>query len=100
MAADNGSGDTNDGDVLFDFNTYEEFKKERVKLNYESTLKLWYSLPSELPSVDNQRIRGYSTRQQRARIRKVKRFVVYCLLLKRTFLRRKIRSKGRKMKVF
>ena len=40
MAADNGI----DGNSLFDFDTYEEFRKERLKLNYENTLKLWYSL--------------------------------------------------------
>ncbi|CAF1498497.1 unnamed protein product [Rotaria sordida] len=37
MAAENGN---DDGDILFDFNTYEEFKNEQLKLNYESTLKL------------------------------------------------------------
>lgn len=98
MAADNGSGDTNDdGDILFDFNTYEEFKTERLKLNYESTLKLWYSLPSGLPSIDNQRVKGHTPRQQRVRMRKAKIFVVYYKLLKRTFLKKKIRSKGSRL---
>ena len=30
----------NDKDILFEFSTYEEFTKERLKLNHESTLKL------------------------------------------------------------
>ena len=30
---------TDDGDILFDFDTYEEFKTERLKLNYENTLQ-------------------------------------------------------------
>jgi len=101
MATDHGNGDTNDdGDILFDFNTYEEFKNERLKLNYESTLKLWYSLPSGLPTIDNRRVRGYTRRQQRIRLGKVELFVVYYILLKRTFLKKKIRSKGRKTRIF
>ena len=100
-AAANGSDDTNeDGNILFVFKTYEEFKKERLKLNYESTLKLWYSLPSGLPSIENQRVRGYTSRQQRVRMGKVSLFVVYCTLLKRTFLRKRICSKGRERRMF
>ena len=97
MAADNGSGDTNDGsDILFDFNTYAEFKNERLKLNYENTLKLWYSLPSVLPSIDNRFLRRHTSRQQRVQLRKMKLFAMYYILLKRTFLKKRIRSKGRK----
>jgi hypothetical protein len=100
-AANNGSGDTNnDGDILFDFSTYEDFKNERLKINYESSLKVWYSLPSGLPSIDNQRVRGYTSRQQRLRMGKVSLFVVYCILFKRTFLRKRIYSKGRQTRFF
>ena len=83
-AAASGCGDNNeDGDILFAFKTYEEFKNERLKLNYESTLKLWYSLPSGLPRIENRRIREYTSRQQRVRMGKVSFFAVYCMLLKR-----------------
>jgi hypothetical protein len=95
MAADNGSGDT-----LFDFNTYEEFKNERLKLNYESTLKLWYSLPSVLPSIDNRLLRQHTSRQQRVRMGKITLFPIYYILLKRTFLKKRLRSKGRKTRMF
>ena len=87
----------NDGDALFDFNTYEEFQKERIEINYENTLKLWYSLPTELPSVDNQRVKEYSRQQQRIRMTKVKIFVCKYLLLKKTFFKQKIRSKGSRL---
>jgi hypothetical protein len=46
-----------DNDILFEFQTYEEFQKERLKLNNENTLKLWYSLPSNLTSIDNKLFR-------------------------------------------
>ncbi|CAF1463241.1 unnamed protein product [Didymodactylos carnosus] len=49
-----GTRTTNDDDdVLFQYKTYEEFRTARLKLNYESSLKLWYSLPSDLASIDN-----------------------------------------------
>ncbi|CAF4004367.1 unnamed protein product [Rotaria sp. Silwood2] len=48
MAATNCDSDS---DIPFEFKTYEEFKSERLKLNHENTLKLWYSLPSGLPTV-------------------------------------------------
>ncbi|UJR17091.1 hypothetical protein I4U23_003988 [Adineta vaga] len=86
-----------DGDTLFAFNTYEEFKNERVKINYENTLQLWYSLPSGLPKIDNQRIKEYSSRQQRMRMGKVSAFAVYCALFKRTPLRKRISSKGSRL---
>lgn len=95
MAANN---DNDDGNILFDFDTYEEFRKERLKLNYESTLKIWYSLPSGLPNIDNERVKGYTHRQQRVRMGKAKLFVVYYMLFKRTFLKNRIRSKGKKTK--
>ncbi|CAF1083090.1 unnamed protein product, partial [Adineta ricciae] len=84
---------TND-EVYFEYDTYEEFRQERLKLNYNSTLKLWYSLPNGLPTIDNQLVRRQTTRQQRARVRNMKFFAFYCTLLKKTFLRKKIQSKG------
>ena len=101
MAAAHVSSETNEnGDDLFVFKTYEEFKNERLKLNYESTLKLWYSLPSGLPSIEDQRVRGYTSRQQYARMGKVSLFAVYGTLLRRTFLKKKIDSKGRERRMF
>ena len=91
---------TDDGDILFDFDTYEEFKTERLKLNYENTLQLWYSLPSELRSIDNQRVRAYTSRQQRMQKGKAKLFVVYYVLFRQTFLKKRIHSKGRKTRMF
>lgn len=82
------------GDTYFEYKTYEEFRKERLKLNYDSTLKLWYSLPNGLPSVDNNLVRRQTTKQQRARIRKLKFFAFYCTLFRKTFLKKKIHSKG------
>ncbi|CAF3412441.1 unnamed protein product [Rotaria sp. Silwood1] len=49
--------DNLDSDKYFEFKTYEEFRKERLKLNYDNTLKLWYSLPDTLPINDNNRVR-------------------------------------------
>ncbi|CAF0943955.1 unnamed protein product [Adineta steineri] len=95
MADNNITGDTNDdGNILFDFSTYEEFRTERLKINYENTLKLWYSLPSGLPTVDNRRVRRYSHREQRARKKKVMRFCAYYVLLKRTPYKKKVYAKG------
>jgi len=82
-------------DTYFEFKTYEEFRIERLKLNYDSTLKLWYSLPNGLPTMDNKLVRRQTTKQQRARIRNMKFFALYCTLLKKTFLRKKIQSKGK-----
>jgi hypothetical protein len=82
-------------DTYFEYKTYEEFRKERLKLNYDSTLKLWYSLPQGLPSADNQLVRRQTPKQQRARVRRMKFYAFYCTLLKKTFLRKKIQSKGR-----
>ena len=89
--------DNIDADTYFEFKTYEEFRRERLKLNHESTLKLWYSLPNGLPTIDNQLFRRQTPRQQRARIRNLKFFAFYCTLLKKTFLRNKIQSKGKKL---
>ncbi|CAF4025210.1 unnamed protein product [Adineta steineri] len=84
-----------DTDTYFEFKTYEEFRAARLKLNYDSTLKLWYSLPEGLPtSEDNQLVRRQTTRQQRARVTYMKFYAFYCTLLKKTFLRKKIQSKG------
>ncbi|CAF0822390.1 unnamed protein product [Rotaria sordida] len=81
-------------DIYFEFETYEEFRKERLKLNYDSTLKLWYSLPNGLPTLDNNLVRRQTIKQQRARLRKMKFFAFYCTLFKKTFLKKKIQSKG------
>ncbi|CAF1140949.1 unnamed protein product [Adineta ricciae] len=85
---------TDDDDVLFVFNTYEEFQQEREKLNYENTLRIWYSLPSGLPNIDNERIKRYTSLQQRKRMGKVSAFAIYCILFKKTSLRKKISAKG------
>lgn len=86
--------DDNQTDSYFEYSTYEEFRQERLKLNHESTLKLWYSLPNGLPSLDNQLVRRQTSKQQRKRIRSMKFFAFYCTLLKKTFLRKKIQTKG------
>ncbi len=90
--------DNLDTDTYFQYSTYEEFRKERLKLNYDSTLKLWYSLPQGLPSIDNQLVRRQTPKQQRARVRNMKFFAFYCTLFKKTFLRKKIQSKGKSFK--
>ncbi|CAF5197735.1 unnamed protein product, partial [Rotaria magnacalcarata] len=79
-------------DSYFEFTSYEEFRKERLALNYDSTLKLWYSLPSGLPSVENHLVRRQTSKQQRSRLRKLKFFAFYCTLFKKTFLKKKIQS--------
>ncbi|CAF2616195.1 unnamed protein product [Rotaria sp. Silwood2] len=83
-----------DTETYFEFKTYEEFRKERMKLNYDSTLKLWYSLPNCLPTTDNNLVRRQTPKQQLARLRKMKFFAVYCTLFKKTFLKKKIHAKG------
>jgi hypothetical protein len=83
-------------DTYFEYSTYEEFQSERLKLNYENTLKLWHSLPSGLPNADNKFIRRQTIKQQKARIRKMKFFAFYCSLLGKTCLKAKIHSKGKK----
>lgn len=88
--------DNSTTDTFFEYSTYEEFRTERLKLNYDSTLKLWYSLPPGLPSHDNQLVRRQTTKQQRSRLRKMKFFAFYCALLKKTFLRKKIQAKGKR----
>ncbi|CAF2957672.1 unnamed protein product [Rotaria sp. Silwood2] len=84
-----------DTETYFEFKTYEEFQKERLKLNYDNTLKLWYSLPNCLPTTDNNLVRRQTLKQQRARLRKMKFFAFYCTLFKKTFLKKKIHSKGK-----
>jgi hypothetical protein len=85
-------------DILFEFQTYEEFRRERLKLNNESTLKLWHSLPSNLTNIDNTLFRRQTIRQQRKRTRNFKCFAIYSLLLRKTCLKNKIHSKGKKNK--
>lgn len=89
--------DNMDTDTYFEYKTYEEFRKERLKLNYDSTLKLWYSLPNGLPTTDNQLVRRQTPKQQNKRVRNMKFFALYCTLFKNTFLRKKIQSKGKIM---
>ena len=88
---------TNDKDSLFEFRTYEEFTKERLKLNYENTLKLWYSLPAGLPNVDDGLVQRRTPRQQRRIFRKLKLLYVYSKLCKRTCLKHKIYARGEKL---
>lgn len=84
-----------DDNVYFEYPDYEEFRRERLQLNHESTLKLWYSLPAGLPSLDNQLVRRQTPQQQRSRVRSMKFFAFYCTLFKNTFLKQKIHSKGK-----
>ncbi|CAF4332261.1 unnamed protein product, partial [Rotaria sordida] len=84
--------DNLDTDTYFEFKTYEEFRKERLKLNYDCTLKLWYSLPDTLPTNDNNRVRRQTRKQQRARFRKIRNYLVYAILFKKTSLKKKIKS--------
>ena len=85
-------------DVLFDYQSYEEFRRERVKLNHENTLKLWYSLPSNLTNIENKLFKPQTLRQQRKRSRKFQFFAIYSAILKKTCLKNRIRSKGEKIK--
>jgi hypothetical protein len=86
----------NDKDILFEFDTYEEFTKERLKLNYENTLKLWYSLPAGLPNMDDGFVQRRTPRQQRKTFRKIKLLYLYSKFFKRTCLKKKIYSRGEK----
>ena len=82
-------------DTFFEFQSYEDFHRERLKLNHENTLKLWYSLPTNLTNIDNTLFRQQTRRQQRKRFRNFKFFAVCSMFFKRTFLKNKIRSKGK-----
>lgn len=86
--------DLNEQDIYFQYPTYEEFRTERLKLNYESTLKLWYSLPTDLSSLDHKLVQRHTIRQQRARILRMKFFAFYCSLFGKTRWKAKIHSKG------
>ena len=46
--------------------------------------------------VDNTLVRRQTPKQQRARVRNMKFFAFYCTLLKKTFLKKKIHSKGKR----
>lgn len=87
--------DQNDDDALFEFQNYDDFRRERIKLNHDNTLKLWYSLPTNLTNIDNKLFRQQTLRQQRKRFRNFKFFAVCSMILKRTFLKNKIRSRGK-----
>ena len=91
------SANIEDKDILFEFKSYEEFTKERLKLNYENTLKLWYSLPAGLPNIDDGLVQRRTPRQQRKIFRKIKVLYLYSKLFKRTCLKKKIYSKGEKL---
>jgi hypothetical protein len=86
--------DTTNTDTFFAYSTYEEFRRERLQLNHDSTLKLWYTLPTSLPRLDNKLVRRQTHKQQRIRVRKMKFFAFYCTLLNKTILAKKIHSKG------
>lgn len=86
-------------ETLFEYATYEEFRQERLKINHESALHLWYSLPTTLPDRDNQLVRRQTSRQQRRRVRQMKFFAFYCTLFKKTFLKSKIHAKGEDKKL-
>jgi hypothetical protein len=88
-----------DKDVLFEYTTYEEFRSSRLKLNHENTLKLWYSLSSNLSNIDNKLFRQQTLQQQRTRARNFKFFAFYSSILKKTCLKEKIRSKGKLIKI-
>ena len=87
--------DNSNPDKYFEFKTYEQFRDERLKLNHESTLKLWYSLSTDLSSIDNKLAKRQTIQQQRARLRKMKFFAFYCTFLKKTCLKKKIYAKGK-----
>ena len=89
----------NDKHIFFEFSTYEEFTKERLKLNHDNTLKLWYSLPTDLSNIDDGLIQRRTPGKQRAIFRKLKVLYVYSKLLKRTCLKKKIYSKGEKLQI-
>ena len=88
--------DNSQADAFFDYATYDEYRTERLKLNYENTLQLWYALPAGLPTMDNQLVRRQTPKQQRARLRHMKFFAFYYSLLKKTFFKKKIHSKGKR----
>ena len=45
-------------------NSFEEFENERISLNNESTLDIWNNLPDDLPSLDDELLKGYSRQRQ------------------------------------
>ena len=85
---------TNDTNTFFEYATYDEFRRERLVLNHESALNLWYSLPAGLPTLANSLVRRQTPKEQRSRLRKMKFFAFYCTLLRKTFLRKRIHGKG------
>ena len=78
-------------------NSFEEFENERISLNNESTLDIWNNLPDDLPSLDDELLKGYSRQRQRITMTKAKGFVASYLLFKKTFLKDKFRSKGARL---
>ena len=90
----------NDKNALFEFKNYEEFTKERLKLNYENTLKLWYSLPASLPNDNDGLVPRRTCRQQRKISRKMKLLNMYTRLLRRTCFKKRIYFRGKKLQAF
>ena len=83
-----------DKDTFFEYDTYEEFTAERLKLNYEHTLKIWYALPAGLPNLNDGPLQRRTRSEQRAIFRKVKVYYVYSKIFKHSCLRKKIYVRG------
>ena len=81
-------------DLYFEYPTFEEFRTARLKLNHENTLKLWYSLPNDLSSLDVELVQRHTRKQQRTRMLRMKFFAFYCSLFGKTRWKAKIHSKG------
>ena len=90
----------NDKNIIFEFNTYEEFTKERLKLNHDNTLKLWYALPTDLSNIDDVILQRRTPREQQKIFRKIKLLYVYSKLLKKTCFKKKIYARGEKFQLF
>lgn len=88
--------DLSEQDSSFHYPSYEEFRTARLKLNYESTLKLWHSLPTDLSSLDAEIAPRHTSKEQRARIRRMKFFAFACSLFGKTRWKAKIHSKGQR----
>lgn len=87
--------DLKDEDTVFEYKTYDEFRAERMKLNYENTLRLWYSLPTNLSSLDPKLAPRHTAKQQKAHLLRLKLFAFYCSLLSKSCVKGKIHAKGK-----
>ena len=88
--------DFSEQDPYFQYPSYEEFRTARSKLNYESTLKLWYSLPTDLSGLDANVAQRHTSKEQRARMLRMKFFAFFCSLFGKTRWRAKIHAKGQR----